>query len=124
MVQLQLLLVPAMITFTPFIFLMFHFTVYNLLILFLQPNLNPDLFAPEDKVVVHAKLMDKKQADIIRQQLEHKPPDEDVQIISTRSFQTSVTVIPPGIHSDREVTIFKVEGTDITIVLEYDNDHF
>ena len=94
------------------------------MILFLQPNLNPDLFAPEDKVVVHAKLMDKKQADIIRQQLEHKPPDEDVQIISTCSFQTSVTVIPPGIHGDREVTIFKVEGTDITIVLEYNNDHF
>ena len=33
-------------------------------------------------------------------------------------------VLPPGIHGDREVTIFKVEGTDITIVLEYDNDHF
>ena len=86
------------------------------MILFLQPNLNPDLFAPEDKVVVHAKLMNKEQADIIRQQLEQKPPpDEDVQISSTRSFQTSVTVIPPGIHGDREVTIFKVEGTELQL---------
>ena len=40
------------------------------------------------------------------------------------SFQASVTVVLPGIHGDREVTIFKVEGTDITIALEYDNDHF
>ena len=102
---------------------MFHFTVYNLLILFLQPNLNLALFAPEDKVV-RAKLMNKEQADIIRQQLEQKPPPDDVKMSSARSFQTSVTVIPSGIHGDREVTIFKVEGTDITIVLEYDNDHF
>ena len=59
--------------------------------------------------------MEKEQADIIHQQLEQKPRlDEDVP----RSFQTSVTVIPPGIHGDRYVTIFKVDGTDITIVLE------
>ena len=100
-----------------------YVSVYNLLILFLQPNLNPDLIAPEDKVVC-AKLMNKEQADIIRQRLEQKPPPDDVKMCSARSFQTSVTVIPPGIHGDREVTIFKVEGTDITIVLEYDNDHF
>ena len=47
--------------------------------MFLQPNVNPDLIASEDKVVVHAKLMNKEQADIIRQQLEQKLcPDEDV----------------------------------------------
>ena len=59
--------------------------------------------------------MEKEQADIIRQQLDQKPPPyEDVQISST-SFQTSVTVIPPGIHGDREVTSFKVEGTHVSI---------
>ena len=53
--------------------------------------------------------MAKQQADIICQQLEQNPPPhEDVQISST-SFQTSVTVIPPGIHGDRHVTTFKVE---------------
>ena len=53
--------------------------------------------------------MAKEQADIFRQQLDQKPPPyEDVQISST-SFQTSVTVIPPGIHGDRNVTTFKVE---------------
>ena len=57
--------------------------------------------------------MDKEEADIIRQQLEQKPPPyEDVQISST-SVHASVTVIPPGIHGD--VTSFKVEGTHVSI---------
>ena len=68
--------------------------------------------------------MNKEQADIICQQLEQKPPPDDVKMSSVRSFQTSVTIIPPGIHGDRKVTIFKVEGTDITIASEYDNDDF
>ena len=59
--------------------------------------------------------MAKEQADIIRQQLEQKaPPYDDVQISST-SFQTSVTVIPPGIHGDRDVTTFNEEGTHVSI---------
>ena len=53
--------------------------------------------------------MAKEQAAIICQQLEQNPPPhEDVQISST-SFQTSVTVIPPDIHGDRNVTTFIVE---------------
>ena len=68
--------------------------------------------APEDSVVVYAKLMEKEQADIFRQQLEQKPPPyDDVQISST----SSVTVIPPGIHGDRYVTTFKEEGTHVSI---------
>ena len=59
--------------------------------------------------------MEKEQADIFRQQLDQKPPPyDDVQISST-SFQTSVTVIPPGIHGDRYVTTFKEEGTHVSI---------
>ena len=43
--------------------------------------------------------MEKEEAYIARQQLEQKaPPYDDVQI-NTTSFQTSVTVIPPGIHA-------------------------
>ena len=59
--------------------------------------------------------MEKEQTDIVRQQLEQKaPPYDDIQISST-SFQTSVTVIPPGIHGDRDVTTFKEEGTHVSI---------
>ena len=59
--------------------------------------------------------MEKEQADIIRQQLEQKPPPyDDVEIRST-SIQASVTVIPPGIHGDRDVTSFKLEGTRVSI---------
>ena len=58
--------------------------------------------------------MEKEQADIFRQQLEQKPPPyDDVQISST-SIHGSVTVIPPGIHGDRDVTTFKVEGTHVS----------
>ena len=65
--------------------------------------------APDNTTVVYSELMGKEQADIIRQQLEQKPPPyDDVQISST-SFQTSVTVIPPGIHGDGNVTTCKVE---------------
>ena len=71
--------------------------------------------APEDNVVVYSELMPKEQADISRQQLEQKPPTyEDVKISST-SFQTSVTVTPPGIHGDGYVTTFKEEGTRVSI---------
>ena len=71
--------------------------------------------APEDNVVVYSELMPKEQADISRQQLEQKPPTyEDVEISST-SFQTSVTVIPPGIHGDRDVTTFKEKGTHVSV---------
>ena len=53
--------------------------------------------------------MVKEQADIICQQLEQNPhPHENVQISST-SFQSSIIVIPPGIHGDRNVTTFIVE---------------
>ena len=67
--------------------------------------------------------MEKEQADIIRQQLEQKPPPyEDVQISTTyTSVHASVTVIPPGIHSDRDVTSFKVEGTHVSIKHERPN---
>ena len=41
-------------------------------------------------------------------------PYDDIQISST-SFRTSVTVIPPGIHGDRDVTTFKEEGTHVSI---------
>ena len=38
---------------------------------------------------------------IVHRQLEQKPtPYDDIQISST-SFRTSVTIIPPGIHGDR-----------------------
>ena len=71
--------------------------------------------APEDNFVVYSELMVKEQADIIRQQLDQKPPSyDDVQISST-SVHGSVTVIPPGIHGDRDVTSFKVEGTHVSI---------
>ena len=53
--------------------------------------------------------MAEEQADIIRQQLGQKPPPyEDIHVSST-SFPTSVTIISPGIHGDRNVTTFKVE---------------
>ena len=53
--------------------------------------------------------MAKEQADIFRQQLEQNPHlHENVQISST-SFQSSIIVIPPGIHGDRNVTTCKVE---------------
>ena len=69
--------------------------------------------APEDTIVV--KLMEEEQANKFRQQLEQKPPPyDDVQISST-SVHASVTVIPPGIHGDRDVTTFKVEGTRMSI---------
>ena len=59
--------------------------------------------------------MENEQADIIRRQLDQKPPSyDDVQISST-SVQTSVTVIPPGIHGDRDDTSFTVEGTHVSI---------
>ena len=65
--------------------------------------------APKDTTVVYSELMAEEQADIIRQQLGQKPPPyEDVQMSST-SFPTSVTVIPPGIHGDSNVTTFTVE---------------
>ena len=71
--------------------------------------------APEETVVVSSKLMAKEQADIVCQQLEQKAPSyADVQI-SSSSFQTSVTVIPPGIHGDRDVTTFKEKGTCVSI---------
>ena len=59
--------------------------------------------------------MEKEQADIIRQQLEQKPPPYDDVETSSTSVHASVTVIPPGIHSDRDVTSFKVEGTHVSI---------
>ena len=69
--------------------------------------------APEDNVVVYSELMGKEQADIIRQQLDQKPPPyDDVEI---RSIHASVTVIPPGIHGDRDGTSFKIEGTHVSI---------
>ena len=59
--------------------------------------------------------MEKEQAHIFRQQLEQKPPPyDDVQISST-SVHASVTVIPPGIHGDRDATTFRVEGTHVSI---------
>ena len=59
--------------------------------------------------------MENKQADIIRQQLDQKPPPYDDVEISSTSVHASVTVIPPGIHGDREVTNFKLEGTRVSI---------
>ena len=59
--------------------------------------------------------MNKEQADIIRQQLEQKPPPYDDVEISSTSVHASVTVIPPGIHGDRDVTSFKVEETRVSI---------
>ena len=56
--------------------------------------------------------MEKEQAD---QQLEQKPPPYDDVEISSTSVHASVTVIPPGIHGDRDVTSFKVEGTRVSI---------
>ena len=53
--------------------------------------------------------MVKEQADIICQKLEQNPPPHEHVQISSTSFQTSVTVIPPGIHGDRNVTTFIVE---------------
>ena len=71
--------------------------------------------APEDNIVVYSELMLKEQADVFRQQLEQKPPPYDDVEISSTSFQTSVTVIPPGIHGDSDVASFKVEGTRVSI---------
>ena len=107
----------------------FHFTVYTLLYFVLKPKPNPvyvDLAvikqksrpippAPEDTTVVYSKLMAEEQADIVRQQLEQKPPPYDDVEISSTSFQTSVTVTPPGIPGDRDVTTFKEEGTHVSI---------
>ena len=67
--------------------------------------------APEDNVV-YSELMTKDQADIMRQQLEQKPPPNDDVEISSSSFQTSVTVIPPGIHGD---STFKEERIRLSI---------
>ena len=61
------------------------------------------------------QIIAEKQADIVRLQLEQKPtPYDDIQISSTY-FRTSVTVIPPGIHGDRDVITFKGEGTHVSI---------
>ena len=71
--------------------------------------------ALEDTVGVYSELMAEEQADLFRRQLEQKrTPYDDIQISST-SFQTSVTVIPPGIHGDRYVITFKEEETRVSI---------
>ena len=75
----------------------------------------PIPLAREDTVVVYSKLMAKEQTDIVIQQLEQKAPlYADVQI-SSSSFQTIVTVTPPGIYGDRDVTTFKEKGTHVSI---------
>ena len=76
---------------------------------FNKRNNRPKPPAPEDNVVVYSKLMNEEQADVIRQQLEQKPPSYDDVEIGSTSVHASVTVIPPGIHGDRDVTSFKVE---------------
>ena len=91
------------------------------MITFLQPNPNPiygDVSvpnrknrpippAPEDSVFVYTKLLEKEQVDIVHQQLDQKPPPYQDVLISSTSVQASVTVTPPGIHGDRDVTTFK-----------------
>ena len=49
-------------------------------------------------------------------QLEQKPPPYEYVQISSTSVHASVTVIPPSIHGDRDVTSFKVEGSENVLI--------
>ena len=84
---------------------------YHSILIFLQQKPNPiyaDLAvtkrkkrpippAPEDNIVVYSELMGKEQADIIRQQLEQKPPPyDDVQISNIPDIQFSQDKIEKG----------------------------